>query len=129
MGRKKKNDYGCRINNNIFRRITAFRNGKKYGKLVKEKGFMVRLCGREIGLCEVDGIWMAIDLNTGLRLDSHQTYKKRGNLINYLKKHVSEYEKGFHENDKEIIKAEGIFAGLKALYEYGKQNKKEVRNG
>ncbi len=126
MGRKKKNDYGCRINNNIFRRVTAFRENKKYGKLIKEEGFMVRLCGRDVGLCEVDGIWIAIDIKTGLRIDSHQSYKKRGNLINYLKKHAGYYQTGFTKYADVIEEAEGIFDRLKYIYEYGKRINKEV---
>lgn len=122
MGKKKNNDYNCRLSNEIYRRITIVKNdgSKKYARLIRDKGFLIRYGGRDIGLVETQGSWIAIDIKTGVRIE-HTKYKRRGNLINYLKKRVNEWQSYIKNNRAKFNDLEDTLKRLQDLYDYGKQ--------
>ena len=119
---KKKYDDILQPTDLIFRRVRIQKKDGVYVRLIQEKGYMLTVGGRIIGISQIDGKWIATDMLTGLRLIK-KAYTTRGYLIHVLKKKAGYYSKMFDLHFALIKEQERSLANLKMLIAYGKEVK------
>lgn len=119
---KKKYDDILQPTDRIYRRVRIQKNDGVYVTLIHEKGYMLTIAGRIIGISEVNGKWIATDMFTGLKLVK-KGYVKRGYLIHVLKSKVGYYSKMFKLHSALIREQERSLGNLQMLLAFSKEVK------
>ena len=121
---KRADNYNCEPCNGICIRtvIREVATGKRFIKITRLNGYSIIYGGRKIGLCFNNGYWVAIDLLTGVRIEKTK-YKRRGNLINYLKKGIQKWRIFIKEHTEDLKRQQETLNRLKELEKFGKMAK------